>query len=232
MRTHGTNRPSRRMRLAPPPSAPPVTAEAEPGRRSFFGRALGLVAGALLVGASTRRAEAGLEDLPFVGEIRLFAGSFAPAGWALCDGQLLPISQFETLFSLIGTTYGGDGQNTFALPDLRGSLAMHAGTGPGLTPRTVGEKAGEERVTLTTGAMPAHAHLAFADAGNGTSPAPDGLRPARNAAGGLPYGLGSNSQLAPEAIAPQGGSQPHDNMQPFLALNFCIALQGAYPQVQ
>lgn len=172
----------------------------------------------------------GFDDLPFLGEIRLFAGSFAPQGWALCNGQLLAISENDALFSLIGTIYGGDGQSTFALPDLRGSLALHAGSGPGLTPRTIGEKAGEERVSLSPAAMPAHLHPAVADAGNGTSAAPGGLHPARNAAGGLHYGLGADAQLAPEAIAAQGGSQPHDNMQPYLALNFCIALFGVYPQ--
>ena len=216
------------MTLAPPPPESPAPPEA--GRRNFFRRALGVAAGALLVGGSARRAAAGFEDLPFVGEIRLFAGTFAPSGWALCNGQLLAIQQYNALFSLIGTTYGGDGQSTFGLPDLRGSLALHAGTGPGLTPRILGEKAGEEGVLLAPSQMPAHAHAALADAGNGTSAVPTGLHPARNAAGSLHYAVGTGAQLAPEALAAQGGSQPHDNMQPFLALNFIIALDGIYPQ--
>ncbi|MEO6463341.1 MAG: tail fiber protein [Candidatus Eisenbacteria bacterium] len=167
---------------------------------------------------------------PFVGEIMLVAGNYAPAGWMLCDGQLLSIAQNETLFFVIGTTYGGDGRNTFALPDLRGSLAVHTGQGPGLTARILGEKEGAESSTLGTPNLPAHTHAANARAGNGTSASPASLLPARDAAGALHHGGGGgDATLAPEAIAPLGGGQPHGNMQPTLALHFCISLYGVFP---
>ena len=171
---------------------------------------------------------------PFVAEIRIFPFNFAPKGWAFCDGQLLPISQNTALFSLLGTTYGGDGKSTFALPDLQGSVAMHPGQGPGLSLHDLGEKSGEETVTLLVSEIPAHAHpvgRALNDAGNSISPANSVW--AQSAAGrgaaalyidGAPTG-----QVNVNSLAVAGGGLPHTNMQPYLTLNFCIALQGVFP---
>jgi microcystin-dependent protein len=162
---------------------------------------------------------------PFVGEIRIFGGNFAPAGWQLCNGQLLPISEFETLFNLIGTTYGGDGQSTFALPDLRGRLPIHAGNG-----FVQAETGGAETVTVTVTQAPAHSHPMQATNNNAT---------AAGAAGNVlaqtptytPYisGSGANAALAPGSIGGDGGSQPHSNFQPYLCLNFIISLFGIFP---
>lgn len=156
----------------------------------------------------------------------MFAGNFAPVNWAFCNGQLVPISENETLFFLIGTTYGGDGQDTFALPDLRGRFAVHQGEGPGLSNYTIGEVTGAETVTLTLPQLPAHSHTA--NAGNGGN----ALSPANNVwatdAGGntAAYSDSSNAQMAPTAIGAAGGSQPHENIQPFLAINFIINVAG------
>ena len=166
---------------------------------------------------------------PFVGEIRMFAGNFAPRGWAFCDGQLLAVSQNDALFSLLGTIYGGDGRTTFGLPDLRGRVPIHAGSGPGLSPRRLGAKAGAEKVTLTVNQMPSHGHALqssgeFADQSN-----PQGRVPARGAASGLwaedfePVNMNSSS------ITNVGGSRSHTNLMPFLCINFIIALFGIYP---
>ena len=161
---------------------------------------------------------------PYVGEIRMFAGNFAPAGWMFCEGQLLPISEYETLFNLIGTTYGGDGQSTFALPDLRGRVPMHKSPG-----HVIGEKAGSESVTLTREQLPSHNHLPQAStAGTATGPAASvwANSPALQFAS-------PNSQthpMNPNAVGMAGGNQPHDNMLPFQALTFVIALEGIYPQ--
>lgn len=165
---------------------------------------------------------------PFVAEIRIFPFNFAPKGWAFCDGQLLPLSQNTALFSLLGTTYGGDGKSTFALPDLQGSAAMHPGQGQGLSLRDLGEIGGSETVTLLTSEMPFHNHSISMS-----------VRPADNLnPGGLALGTGNNAYVSPVAnlvsAAPQdltiaGGSLPHNNMQPYLTLNFCIALQGVFP---
>ncbi len=166
---------------------------------------------------------------PFIGEIRMFGGNFAPRGWALCDGQLLAISQNDALFSLLGTIYGGDGQNTFGLPDLRGRVVVHQGTGPGLTPRPIGQKSGVESVALTEAQMPSHSH------------APQGSAAAANAGAGPAgsvmattainvYGDGTPDQpMAAAGIATAGGSQPHTNMAPFTCVNHIIALVGIYP---
>lgn len=158
---------------------------------------------------------------PFVGELRLMGFNFAPTGWAQCNGQLLPINQNQALFSLLGTYYGGDGQTTFALPDLRGRLPMHAGQGPGLSDRTQGETGGSEAVTLTTTQLPAHAHTAGVADVERTTNRPTGI-PARGGA----YAADATATV-PSGAA--GGSQPHENMPPFLVLNWCIALQGVYP---
>jgi microcystin-dependent protein len=159
----------------------------------------------------------------------MFAGTFAPNGWALCNGQILPIQNNQALFSLLGTTYGGNGQTTFALPDLRGRVPMHAGDGPGLTPRVLGESGGAENHTLILQEMPMHSHAALADTSVGTSGDPGNSLPARNAAGIPQYGTHSNVALSPVSIAPAGGNQPHSIMQPYTTVNFIIALVGIYP---
>ena len=169
---------------------------------------------------------------PFVAEIRIFPFKFAPKGWAFCDGQLLPISQNTALFSLLGTTYGGDGKSTFALPDMQGNAPMHPGQGQGLSLHDLGEVGGTQNVTLLESEMPLHNHLAQS---YDVDPA-DNRIPAPNMALGTP-GTGfiydpTNAQLgqmAFQAIAPTGGSLPHNNMQPYLTLSFCIALQGVFP---
>lgn len=167
---------------------------------------------------------------PLIGQIIMFAGTFAPRGWAMCDGQLLPIARYPQLFSLLGTTYGGDGQSSFALPDLRGRVAIHAGTGPGLTPRQPGDRIGAEQVALTEAAMPAHAHELLA----ANRPA-DGDRPSQAmlAQGGA-YGrayvpAGPTASLAPASIGTAGKGEPHENMPPALCVSFIIAIEGAYP---
>jgi microcystin-dependent protein len=162
---------------------------------------------------------------PYVGEIRMFAGNFAPAGWMFCDGQLLPIADNETLFDLIGTTYGGDGQSTFALPDLRGRVPVHFGNG-----FTLAETGGAETVTLTTSQIPAHTHDLLGTTANGTSPNPGGNLLAQSAATIQPYTVESTTlNMNPGAIGPVGGSQPHDNFQPYLCIDFIISLFGIFP---
>ncbi len=164
---------------------------------------------------------------PFIGEIRMFAGNFPPAGWAFCDGQLLPISENETLFTLIGTIYGGDGQSTFALPDLRGRVPMHQGSLGGNS-YVLGEMGGVERVTLTVNQTPQHTHAQLADAQPAESALPQGRVPAETDED--VYGAGAaGSSLHPNALAPVGGSQPHENLQPFLCVHFIISLFGVYP---
>jgi microcystin-dependent protein len=163
---------------------------------------------------------------PFLGEIRLMSFNFAPKGWATCSGQLLPINQNQALFSLLGTTYGGNGQTTFALPDLRGRLPMHKGTGPGLSNRTIGERAGEEAHTLTFGELPPHNHGVGVVSGPGTATLPTGAFMAAHRGG---YAEAGNTPMHSGTIANAGGSQPHANMPPFLVIGFCIALQGIFP---
>ncbi len=166
---------------------------------------------------------------PFVAEIRIFPFNFAPTGWAFCDGQLMPISQNTALFSLLGTTYGGDGRSNFALPNMQGNAPMQPGQGPGLSLHDLGETGGEQAVTLLTTEMPAHAHTLNASGGDGTDPQPAGELLASGIGVGMYAAPGPSAQLAFSAIAPVGGSQPHNNMQPYLTLNFCIALQGVFP---
>ena len=202
-------------------------------RRNFLKRILAVAAGGITFASFGRKAEAGTAGIePFLGEIMMFAGNFAPRGWALCNGQLLPIAQNTALFSLLGTTYGGNGQTTFALPDLRGRAPIHVGQGPGLSDRVLGQYGGEETHTLTWNEMPNHSHPAYAHAENGTSDTPTGLLPARNPAGVPQYAAGADVTMSPEAIGNAGGGQPHDNMQPYLVINFCIALQGVFPSQQ
>jgi microcystin-dependent protein len=167
--------------------------------------------------------------MPYIGEIRIFAGNFAPAGWMFCEGQLIPISENDALFVVLGTTYGGDGQETFALPDFRGRMPMHVGTGTGLSARILGETGGVEQVTLTTAQIPQHTHpfLASTDPGGAITPA------------GNVFGSGASVQVFRPAIAnqpaaattigPQGGSQPHDNMHPYICINYIISLFGIFP---
>lgn len=166
---------------------------------------------------------------PFLAEIRIFAGNFAPRGWAFCDGQLLPISQNTALFSLIGTTYGGDGRTTTALPNLQGRAPMHPGRGPGLTSRRLGEKGGSETVTLTEAQMPNHSHTMMANPNPAEQPTPVNNALARSVGGSI-YGDANNLVPFSAATMPSaGGGQAHNNMQPFLTLNFIIALVGLYP---
>ena len=165
---------------------------------------------------------------PYVGEIRMFAGNFAPAGWMFCEGQLLPISENETLFQLIGTTYGGDGQSTFALPDLRGRMPMHMGSGGGLSSRTLAESGGVETVTLTTQQIPAHTHVPQGDANSGSSDDPTGRVWASSSA--IQFIAGpTNTTMNNTIMGNTGGSQPHDNMSPYLVLSFIISLFGIFP---
>lgn len=160
---------------------------------------------------------------PFVGEIRVFGFNFPPRGWALCDGQLLPISQNQALFSLLGTTYGGDGRTTFALPDLRGRAAQHVA--PSIPQ---GQAAGTETVSLTVNQIPAHTHAVNCSSAAGNQASPAGGFWAQDNQPYKIYSSSSDSALAAGAVAPVGG-QPHPNLQPYLCVNFCIALQGIYP---
>jgi microcystin-dependent protein len=169
---------------------------------------------------------------PFVAEIRIFPFNFPPKGWAFCDGQLLPLSQNTALFSLLGTTYGGDGKSNFALPNMQGNAPMHPGQGPGLSLHDLGETGGSETVTLLESEMPAHSHslLAAPNPSLVATPGPTvSLARSRTVTAYLaPSGQPLNT-MADVTIAPTGGDQPHNNMQPYLTLNFCIALQGVFP---
>lgn len=167
---------------------------------------------------------------PFLGQIQMFGFNFAPRGWAFCEGQLLPISQNSALFSLLGTTYGGDGRTTFALPDLKGRVAMHFGNGAGLSNRPIGQKGGDETHTLTAAQMPSHTHTAncHAGGGDGNTPVAKFWSKDLGTQSGT-YHTAADETMAPTALANTGGSQSHNNMQPFLVINFCIALQGVFP---
>ena len=169
---------------------------------------------------------------PFVAEIRIFPFNFAPKGWAWCNGQLLPISQNTALFSLLGTFYGGDGKSTFALPDLQGSAPLHAGQGPGLSQRFLGESGGSDTVTLLESEIPAHNHALRANPADGDLNAAQPERALARSSGGPAYTAATSPvvQLGPQSLAPAGGDQPHNNMQPYLTLYFNIALQGVFPQ--
>ena len=169
---------------------------------------------------------------PFVAEIRIFPFNFAPKGWAWCDGQLLPLSQNTALFSLLGTTYGGNGQSNFALPDLQGQAPMHPGQGPGLSLHDLGETGGSETVTLLESEIPAHAHALMASTEDGVQGSLTAGITIANSVGGALYQTTTNTNLVsmnPDALPPAGGDQPHNNLQPYLTFNFNIALQGVYP---
>lgn len=168
---------------------------------------------------------------PYIGDIEVFGFNFAPVGWLPCDGRTVPISQYTALYNLLGTTYGGDGQNTFGLPDLRGRAAINAGQGPGLSNYQFGQSAGVESVTLTVNQMPAHNHPVFGVTTNATT-----NNPTNNVWAVEPSGATSIYETAPDstrmsaaAITPDGGSQPHENRSPILAMNYCIATDGIYP---
>jgi len=167
---------------------------------------------------------------PFVAEIRIFPFNFAPRGWAWCDGQLMPLSQNTALFSLLGTTYGGDGKSNFALPDLQGAAPMHPGQGPGLSLHDLGETGGSDTVTLLESEIPSHSHQmmgATQDPALAKAVSPDASW-ALSQGGGI-YQSSANTQLAAEAVSPTSGDQPHNNLQPYLTLYFNIALQGVFP---
>lgn len=175
---------------------------------------------------------------PFIGEIRLFAGNFQPVSYAFCNGSLLPISQYDALYALIGTTYGGDGVNTFALPDLRGRIPVGQGQGPGLTNRVMGQTSGTETVTLTSATVPSHSHNAQAstNAGNTAAPGPTVVpaKPVDSLSTPSLYVVPGTSTVTPTLMAPNilstvGGNQPHTNMMPTLAINYIIALFGVFP---
>ena len=168
---------------------------------------------------------------PFIGEIRMFGGNFAPRGWALCDGQLLSIPQNDALFALLGTIYGGDGRTTFGLPDLRGRVPIHMGQGPGLSSRPIGQKAGDENATVSTAQLPAHSHAMAASSQAGTSASPAAAVPA---AVGLTArysaaGAAAGNEMNTNAVSSAGGSQQHPNVQPFQCVNLIIALTGIFP---
>lgn len=166
---------------------------------------------------------------PYVGEIRMFAGNFAPTGWMFCEGQLLPIADYDTLFNLIGTTYGGDGQSTFALPDLRGRVPVHQGTGTTGVTYVIGESAGVEEVTLTTQQIPSHTHPMLASNSIGNSANPEGAVLAESSVASLFQAGTPSTPMATQSITSTGGSQPHSNLQPYLCVDFIISLFGIYP---
>lgn len=167
---------------------------------------------------------------PYIGEIRMFAGNFPPAGWALCNGQLVPISENDTLFNLIGTIYGGDGQETFALPNLNGRVPLHSGQGPGISQNyQIGEMAGVEQVTLTTQQMPIHTHPMLASTNTASSAVPTSNVIGKSTQVDMFINAVPGDPLSSQAIQPAGGSQPHENMQPYLCINYIISLFGIYP---
>ncbi len=166
---------------------------------------------------------------PFVGEIRMFGFGFAPQGWALCNGQLLPINQNQALFSLLGTTYGGDGRTTFALPDMRSRVPVCQGQGPGLSSYAEGQAGGAETMTLAATQMPRHTHPVKASSSTADSDQPEGRTLARSASHIYTAKPDTSTVMNTDTLGDTGGSQPHDNIQPYLAVNFCIALTGIFP---
>ena len=163
----------------------------------------------------------------FIGEVKMFAGNFAPRGWAFCEGQLLPISEYQSLYAIIGTTYGGDGRTTFALPDLRGRVAIHPGTGPGLSTKRLGQQGGAETVTLNTGQLPNHSHQlkTTTDQANSKNPTNATLATSKTEI----YSNNTASINMQDIIGKTGGNQPHENMPPYTSINFIICLQGIFP---
>ena len=220
---------TRRPIAVAPDSLPAAPDTSE--RRGFIKRILAFAAGGAVMAAANPRVAKADGD-PFLGEIALVPYNFAPQGWAFCDGQILPIAQNTALFALLGTTFGGNGQTTFALPDLRGRVPLHVGggPGPGLSSYVIGQNGGVEAVTLLANQMPAHNHGLNADAANGTSDSPVNGIMGRNASGVPQYsGAAPNATMGAAAIASAGGSQPHENRPPYLAMNYIIALVGIFP---
>jgi microcystin-dependent protein len=166
---------------------------------------------------------------PFVAEIRIFPFNFAPKGWAFCDGQILPLSQNTALFSLLGTTYGGDGKSNFALPNMQGNAPMHPGQGPGLSLHDLGETGGSDTVSLLESEIPSHSHAMMVSTQLALENSPIAQEAAQGDGINLYAAPGALVTMSDNALAPAGGDQPHNNMQPYLTLNFCIALQGVYP---
>lgn len=170
------------------------------------------------------------QDTPYVGQIKMFAGNFPPAGWAFCDGQLMSIAENEVLFAIIGTTYGGDGQTTFALPDLRGRIPMGTGQGPGLSSRILGQKLGTEQETMTINQMPSHSHIVNATTAEGNQNVPTGNLFANTKVLDKEYSdAPGNTTMKNTMIGNAGGNQPMGNMQPYLGVNFIISLYGIFP---
>ena len=208
-------------------------------RRSIMKKLLAMIGGGALIGGANQMFAASRNQYdmnsmmgadPFLGEIYIAGFNFAPRGYATCDGQILSIAQNTALFSLLGTTFGGNGQTTFALPDLRGRVPMHFGQGPGLSARTLGEGGGQETVTLTLSQSPQHTHSLMANGNPGTFDVPNGHLISRETAGTPIYGDNASPiAMAANAIGNSGGNQPHNNMQPYLVLNFYIALEGIFP---
>ena len=166
---------------------------------------------------------------PYVGEIKMFGGSFAPAGWAFCNGAILPISQYDNLFNLIGTTYGGDGQSTFALPNLSSRVPIHSGQGPGQPSRQLGETLGTETVVVITQQLPVHSHSALANNSSAINASPTNSYLAKSSTVDMFINANPGDTMSPNAISTTGGNQPHENMQPFLCVSFIISLFGAFP---
>ena len=166
---------------------------------------------------------------PFIGEIRIVGFNFAPRGWANCDGQLLSIAQNSALFSLLGTVYGGDGRTTFGLPDLRGRVPVHAGNGPGLSPRAQGQKSGAEQTTLSVANLPSHTHAVKCNSDDGDTDEPQGNFPAKAGGGETIYASGEDAAMSNQMVGNTGGGSAANNMQPFLTVRFVVALVGLFP---
>jgi len=199
-------------------------------RRDFLARTAAALGAGLLAFSGRDEAKAATSGLdPFIGELMLFAGNFAPTGWALCQGQLLSIAQNTALFALIGTTYGGNGQTTFQLPDLRGRVPIGTGQGPGLSSYFLGQLGGTESRTLLQAEMPPHSHAIASTDNNGSLVNPSGAFLARDPSGSPAYGATATTTMHPTMVASSGSGLPHSIMQPYLTLNWCIALQGVFP---
>jgi microcystin-dependent protein len=205
------------------PSAPPLP------RRDFLGRLSLFVAGTMLLGRPKSARASTLSIEPYIGEIMLCSFNFPPKGWALCNGQLLPINQNQALYSILGTTYGGNGTTNFALPNLQGRMPIHAGQGPGLSSHVRGESSGEAYHALTVAELPSHTHAFNASTGGGTTANPANMHLARSAAGVPLYGPTANTTMVSNEVSSVGGNQSHVNQQPYLVMNYVIALQGIFP---
>jgi microcystin-dependent protein len=199
------------------------------GRRRFILRAAASIAGVFALGDAKRAHAATTSIQPYLGQIMVISWNFPPKGWAFCNGQLLPINQNQALFSLLGTTYGGNGQTNFALPDLRDRLPIHWGQAPGLSDRALGEQAGESAHAILLSELPTHTHVARGATALANVVDPAGMYPARNPANIPQYSTVADTQMSDVAIAAVGGNQPHLNAQPSLTLNYVIALQGIFP---